>query len=83
MGLKLDQIEHWGWKRHSHKNFKKQRNRKIRRVKKTEIPYIKYRNWEYQNKINMVTQLNWLEQQAVNLQVGGSSPSVSANGEIA
>jgi len=47
MALKLEQIEHWGNKQHSHREYKRQRNRKIRRVKQTEVPNIKYFGWEY------------------------------------
>ncbi len=47
MSLKIEQIEHWAGKNHSHKKWKAQRNRKIRRVKKTEVPNIKYHGWEY------------------------------------
>lgn len=50
MSFKLTQIEKIGWKKTSsyHKEMKKQRNRKIRRVKKTEVPNTKKRDgWEY------------------------------------
>jgi hypothetical protein len=49
MSLSLEKIERHldGHKHHSRKWAKNQRNRKIRRVKKTEIPNIKYRGWEY------------------------------------
>lgn len=51
MALKIEQIEHLerflGRKSHSRKQFKKQRNRKIRRIKNTEIPNIKFKGWEY------------------------------------
>jgi len=48
MALKLEQIEHLGGKKsHSRKEYKKQRNRKIRRVKQDKIPHIKYFGWEY------------------------------------
>lgn len=51
MSLKIEQIEHLdrflGRKSHSRKWKKNQRNRKIRRVKSTEIPHIKFKGWEY------------------------------------
>ena len=51
MSLNLEKIEHlerWlGGKSHSRKWMKNQRNRKIRRVPKDEIPNIKYSGWEY------------------------------------
>lgn len=51
MSLKLEQIEHLerllGRKSKSRKWDKNQRNRKIRRVKKDEIPNIKYKGYEY------------------------------------
>ena len=51
MSLYLEQIEHLeralGRKSKSRKWHKNQRNRKIRRVKKDEVPYIKYNGWEY------------------------------------
>ena len=59
MSLKLEQIEHfeylwkqtsdkpWKVKSHSRKKYKNQRNRKIRRVNKEEVPNIKYKGWEY------------------------------------
>jgi hypothetical protein len=51
MSLSLEKIEHLerllGRKSHSRKWMKNQRNRKIRRVPKTEVPYIKYNGWEY------------------------------------
>lgn len=47
MALKLEQIEHRDGRSHSRKKYKNQRNRKIRRVKKDEIPNIKYFGWEY------------------------------------
>jgi hypothetical protein len=48
MSLKTEQIEHLeGRKSHSRKEYKRQRNRKIRRVRKDEIPNIKYNGWEY------------------------------------
>ena len=49
MALKNEKIERHldGKRHHSRKWEKNQRNRKIRRVKKTEIPNIKYNGWEY------------------------------------
>jgi len=51
MSLCLEQIEHlerWlGRKPHSRKWMKNQRNRKIRRVPKDQVPNIKYHGWEY------------------------------------
>lgn len=49
MSLYLEKIErHLDGKRsHSRKWAKNQRNRKIRRVKETEIPNIKHKGWEY------------------------------------
>lgn len=51
MSLKLEQIEHLerflGRKSHSRKEYKRQRNRKIRRIKKDELPNIKYKGYEY------------------------------------
>ena len=52
MALLMEQIEHiehyLGGKSHSRKWMKNQRNRKIRRTKKTEIPETKkYCGWEY------------------------------------
>ena len=48
MSLKIEQIEHLGGRKsHSRKEYKRQRNRKIRRVKKDEVPHIKYNGWEY------------------------------------
>lgn len=45
---KIEHIEHYlGGKSHSRKWMKNQRNRKIRRVKKTEIPKVGYHGWEY------------------------------------
>lgn len=46
----MEQIEHlqFGGKSHSRKWMKNQRNRKIRRTKKTEVPETKkYNGWEY------------------------------------
>lgn len=49
MSLYLEKIErHFdGNRRRSRKWAKNQRNRKIRRTKKTEIPNVKYKGWEY------------------------------------
>ena len=48
MSLKIEQIEHLGGRKsHSRKEYKRQRNRKIRRVKQEEVPHIKYNGWEY------------------------------------
>jgi hypothetical protein len=49
MAFKTEQIEHLhGKKSHSRKWMKTQRNRKIIRVNKTELPDIKkYCGWEY------------------------------------
>ena len=51
MSLNLEKIEHlerWlGRKSHSRKWMKNQRNRKIRRVPKNQIPNIKNKGWEY------------------------------------
>lgn len=47
MSLKIEKIEHLAGHEHSHREFKKQRNRKIRRVKQTEVPHIKHKGWEY------------------------------------
>ena len=52
MSLCQEQIEHlerwWKGKSKSRKWLKNQRNRKIRRVKKTELPDTKkYKGWEY------------------------------------
>jgi len=52
MGLLMEQIEHLerqlGGKSHSRRWMKNQRNRKIRRTKKTEVPETKkYNGWEY------------------------------------
>lgn len=50
MSLKLTKIERLGRRKTStaHKEMKKQRNRKLRRVKKTEVPNTKKRDgWEY------------------------------------
>jgi len=51
MGLLTEQIEHLehylGGKSHSRRWMKNQMNRKIRRVKKTEIPKVGYKGWEY------------------------------------
>lgn len=45
---KIDRLDHqMGWKSHSRKWLKNQMNRKIRRVKKTEIPKIGNKGWEY------------------------------------
>lgn len=46
---KIEHLEHYlGRKSHSRKWMKNQRNRKIRRVKKTEVPNTKeYKGWEY------------------------------------
>ena len=47
--IKIEHIEHYlGGKSHSRKWYKNQRNRKIRRVKKTMIPNTKeYKDYEY------------------------------------
>jgi len=49
MALLMEQIEHLeGRKSHSRRWMKNQRNRKIRRTKKTEVPETKkYCGWEY------------------------------------
>jgi len=54
MGLKNYQIEHKFSQKHSLKpkaGFRKwlrnQRNRKIRKIDKTDVPNIKYGGWEY------------------------------------
>jgi hypothetical protein len=51
MSYKLTQIEHLdrllGRRSHSRKYYKKARNRKMRYVVETEIPYMKYDGWEY------------------------------------
>jgi len=51
MSLLIEQIEHFerylGRKSHSRKWMKNQRNRKIRRFNKSEVPNIKYKGWEY------------------------------------
>lgn len=49
MSLCLEKIERQfdGKKHRSRKWLKNQRNRKIRRTKKTEIPNIKHVGWEY------------------------------------
>jgi hypothetical protein len=50
MSLCLEKIERLNVKSsigRSRKWFKNQRNRKIRRIKQTEIPNIKYKGWEY------------------------------------
>ncbi len=49
MGLILEKIERWldGKRHHSRKWAKNQRNRKIRRVPKDQIPNIKHKGWEY------------------------------------
>lgn len=57
MGLLTEQIEHLEHrlggrgrsegKSHSRRWMKNQMNRKIRRVKQTEIPNIGYKGWEY------------------------------------
>lgn len=52
MSLSMEQIEHLerrlGGKSYSRKWMKNQRNRKIRRYKKDEIPFTnKYKGWEY------------------------------------
>ena len=49
MSLCLEKIENIGKhpKAGNHKWRKNQRNRKIRRVNKEEIPNIKYCGWEY------------------------------------
>ena len=49
MSLHLEKIERYfdGKRTHSRKWEKNQRNRKIRRVKKIEIPNIKHKGWEY------------------------------------
>jgi hypothetical protein len=52
MALNQEKIEHlehyWGGKSYSRKWMKNQRNRRIRRTKKTEIPNTKeYKGWEY------------------------------------
>ena len=52
MSLCTEKIEHlercWKGKSHSRRWLKNQRNRKIRRVKNTEIPNTKeYKGWEY------------------------------------
>jgi len=48
MGLKFEQIEAW-FKANAgtRKWMKNQRNRKIRRVPKDEVPHIKYKEYEY------------------------------------
>lgn len=52
MSLSLEQIEHlerWlgAKKSKSRKWLKNQRNRKIRRADKTEVPHVKYKGWEW------------------------------------
>jgi hypothetical protein len=53
MGLCTEQIEiHLDYlfgkpKAGGRKWLRNQRNRKIRRVPQTEVPYIKYKGWEY------------------------------------
>jgi hypothetical protein len=49
MSLSLEQIEHHlhGKRNKSRKWLKKQRNKKIRLTNKLEIPFIKYKGWEY------------------------------------
>lgn len=52
MSLCLEKIEHMerkypGAKSHSRRWLKNQRNRKIRRVPKTQVPHIKNKGWEY------------------------------------
>lgn len=52
MSLSMEQIEHlermWGGKSRSRKWIKNQRNRRIRRTQKEEIPFVnKYKGWEY------------------------------------
>jgi hypothetical protein len=49
MGLTYEQIEHafGGDKSGRRKWLKNQRNRKIRRVKQTDVPNIKYKGWEW------------------------------------
>ena len=49
MGLKLEQIERHldRGKSRSRKEYKKQRNRKIRKSDPLKVPNIKYRGWEY------------------------------------
>lgn len=45
MAFKAEQICKHGNSKRSGKWYKKMRNRKIRRVKGTEIPHIKYAGW--------------------------------------
>lgn len=51
MSLKIEQIEgksdNIRSQRNRRKKMKKWRNRKIRRVKNTEVPHIKFKGWEY------------------------------------
>lgn len=45
MAYNAEQICKPGKRKHSGKYFKRMRNRKIRRVKQTEVPAIKYNGW--------------------------------------
>jgi len=45
MGMCPQQISKYTKKKKSNKVYKKMRNRKMRRVPQTEIPYIKYEGW--------------------------------------
>ena len=49
MSLSLEKIERHldGGRRRSRKWLKNQRNRKIMRVKSTDVPHVKNKGWEY------------------------------------